>query len=477
MSGAVGIELRRIFEDLARSADETVSETPAVCRVDGVTCGTPAMLTRLRDAAIAIGAGGFGKLEAIAQVAGELDLATVPFADIAAGKLSLRFEKAPREGWCCFLTVKGFRDALGDGLIATPACVAVAGTFAPFASMTMSVTTWDGPRSPPAPDAGKPPQRPRKFIRDLTDGLAPKSVEPWLLTVPPSQKSDVYAAWCEVAAQRLAYGLPSEFRDIEDEPKVVLKGPRSTPIDIADPPQGWGTKGIVILSEAASWIYVEEPKTAETRFLFLNNHLSLAWRDGDRWPEGLTSVLGEALVSAREAYGFHVEGETKEALKALGELRKNILEDVTKAQGATRDLISSLWRDFAIAGVVLAFRSPVAQSVTGGGGNLRYVAPATALMLVLSLVVTVLSNFVFAILANWAREDWRKKLYPFVTRTEWKKLVKTPIARTRWVYRFTLPVVAIFYAVAVWYLYTITDPTVVTEVSELLAQVRARIGV
>ena len=62
---------------------------------------------------------------------------------------------------------------------------------------------------------------------------------------------------------------------------------------------------------------------------------------------GLTSVLGEAFVSAREAYGFHVEGETKQALKALGELRKNILEDVTKAQGATRDLISSLWRDFA----------------------------------------------------------------------------------------------------------------------------------
>ncbi|QIJ76961.1 hypothetical protein GU700_21695 [Methylobacterium sp. NI91] len=208
----------------------------------------------------------------------------------------------------------------------------------------------------------------------------------------------------------------------------------------------------------------------------MNNHLSLVWRDGHRWPEGLPSVLGEALISAREAYAFHVESETKEALKALGELRKNILEDVTKAQGATRDLISSLWRDFAIAGVVLAFRSPVAQSMTGGMGNLRYVAPATALMLVLSLVVTVISNFVFAVLANWGREDWRKKLYPFVSTKEWKRLVKTPIARTRWVYRFTLPVVALFYGVAVWYLYTITDPTVVTEALDLLANIRARLG-
>lgn len=476
MSGSVGKALRRLFKDLARDSGETISETVDVCRVDGVKCASEAMLARIREAAIGVDAGGFGSLVVFGQIAGKLDIATASFDDVSAGKLDLRFEKAVREGWYCFVTVEGLGVALDEDLITIPATVAVAERFAPFASVAMSVTTWEGAPVPPALVAGKEAPRPRKFIRDLTGGLVPKSVEPWLLTAPPKTGSPVFAIWSEVAARQLANALPAELREVESEVKVVLKGPRSAPIDLTVAPAGWGPKAIQVLSDAAAWVYSDEPKSAETRFLFLNNHLSLAWRDGHRWPEGLLPVLGEALISAREAYSFHIEGETKDALKSLGDLRKSIQEDVSKAQGATRDLIAALWRDFAIAGIVLAFRSPVAQQATGASEGLRYVAPATAVLLLLSLLVTVTSNFCFDILAKWTREDWRRKIYPFVSDQEWKRLVRRPIARTRWVYRLTLPFVGAFYGVAIWYLYTITDPAILAEAQAIYERIRAWTG-
>ena len=51
---------------------------------------------------------------------------------------------------------------------------------------------------------------------------------------------------------------------------------------------------VTVPSRAKRQPYSDEPKSAETRFLVLNNYLSLAWRDVHPWLEGLFPVLGEA---------------------------------------------------------------------------------------------------------------------------------------------------------------------------------------
>lgn len=465
MSEGLGGRLRALLDELAVQGRTAASESMTVYRIDACRCQDSATLGRLRDVAMEVVAAGFGEIVIFDEVSGTLDLEDVPFEDVEGIDLSVRLEKASDAGWRYFITEKGFRDALSDPLFEVPAAVWVATTFEPFSSTTLLVSPWDGPRDPPKVDVVA--ERPLKFVRDLTRIRTPKVIGPWLLTKPPVAGSVVYAAWSEAACQRLAYVLPSEVREVDGRVKVVLKGARSTPIDEVPNGAGWAGAMIEPLSEAASWIYAEEPKTAETRFVFLNNHLSLAWREGHFWPDDLLHVLREALVNAREAYAFHLQGESKEALKTLGDLRKSLQEEVSKAQGATRDLIASLWRDLGVAGVVLALRSPAGQQIVGNA-NLRFVPLVTAVVLALSLIVTIAANARFGWLSDKGRRDWRTKLYAFVSEVEWARLVDDPISKTRWVYRLTLPFVIGLYAAAVWYLLAVTDPSVFTDLKSFL---------
>lgn len=79
------------------------------------------------------------------------------------------------------------------------------------------------------------------------------------------------------------------------------------------------------------------------------------------------------------------------------------------AQAATRDLLSWLWRDFAVAGVVLALKSPTASQFTGAE-VMRWVTLATAVLLVVSLGMTTVTNASFNKFADGARKEWRRKL-------------------------------------------------------------------
>jgi hypothetical protein len=330
----------------------------------------------------------------------------------------------------------------------------VATAFAPFTAMTLSVSPWDGPRTPP--DAGTLPERPRKLVRDLTHGRTPPVMGPWLLAAWPAAGSPVFDAWSAVAVEKLAFALPYEVRSVEGEERVVLKGPRTTPVAVVPMTRDWPSKILEPLTEAATWVYAT-PREAEARFLFLNNHLSLDWRDGMHWPDGLFHLLRGSLASAKDAYAFHLQDQSKDALKTLGDLRKSLQDEVARAQTATRDLLSSLWRDFAIAGVVLALKSPTASQITGAE-VLRWVTLATAVLLVVSLGMTILANGRFNKLADEARGEWRRKLYAFVSEAEWTRLVEEPIRRGRTVYRGALPVVVILYLAAAAYLVAVAEP-------------------
>ncbi|WP_146056395.1 hypothetical protein [Methylobacterium sp. V23] len=398
--------------------------------------------------------GGFGTLKVYAKAYGPVDPATT-FDEIANDVLQVVLTKERNADWCWFLTEKGFAVSLNDALVAAPVAIWIAASFEPFSSFTVAVSPWDGTRTPPT--NAEAPERPLKLVRDLTQKRTPSDIGPWLLRDAPSKGSSVFATWRAAAVERLAYALPNEIRTVDGDDKVVLKGPRSTPIAIGlygDPE--WPAKVFDPLTEAATWVYASK-REAEARFQFLNNHLSMDWREGTQWPAGLLPALAASLTSAKEAYAFHLQDQSKDALKSLGDLRKSLQDEVGRAQSATRDLLSSLWRDLALAGVVLALKSPTAPQIATAE-VLRWVTLATAVLLLVSLGITILSNWRFNSLADQARKEWRVKLYAFVSKAEWARLVERPIAKGRCVYWIALPVVATLYVAAAIYLFAVAEP-------------------
>jgi hypothetical protein len=451
---SAGHILAGLLRELSGREGAAVSETVEICRVDETSCADAAALARLGEARRLVAAEGLGTLKVYGTFSGEIDPATHPYEDLETEPLRVVLAKGREPGWCYFLTEAGFAAALRDDLVAEPLAVWVATDFAPFASMTLAVAPWGGARTPP--ETGTAAERPRKLVRDLTHGRTPPQVGPWLLTARPATGSAVFDAWAAVAVEKLAFALPYEVRSVEGEERVALKGPRTTPVAVVPTSSDWPSRILEPLTEAATWIYAA-PREAEARFLFLNNHLSLDWRDDLHWPDGLLHLLSGSLASAREAYAFHLQDQSKDALKTLGDLRKSLQDEVARAQAATRDLLSALWRDLAVAGVVLALKSPTAPQIASAE-ILRWVTLATAFLLAVSLGITVFANARFNTLSDEARAEWRKKLYAFISNAEWAKLVEEPIRRGRLVYRLALPLVATLYGAAAVYLLSVAMP-------------------
>lgn len=464
MSDGFGPSFHRLLADLATEVGARVSEDAEVCRVDGARCTDAGLLDRLAEAARTVSEEGHGTLEVYGAVSDAFDPGSTSFGDVEGEILQVVLRKVCLPGWRYFVTCRGFAASLSDELASEPLAVWICEPFEPFSALTMSVSPWGGSRKPPEPQAL--PERPRKLVRDLTHGRTPPLVGPWLLTSKPVAGSAVFDAWAAVAVVKLAYALPYKVRIVEGEERVVLKGSRNTSVAVVPTSSDWPDVILDLLTEAGTWVYAS-PREAEARFLFLNTHLSLDWRDGLHWPDGLLHLLPSSLPNARDAYAFHLGDQSKDALKTLGDLRKSLQDEVARAQATTRDLISSLWRDLAVAGVVLALKSPTAPQIASAE-VLRWVTLATAFLLIVSLGVMVFANARFNKLADEARGEWRRKLYAFVSEKDWGNLVDRPIRQGRWVYRLALPVVVLLYGAAAFYLVAVAEPSWVAAVQGLL---------
>jgi hypothetical protein len=454
MTTAFGPRARQALTAL-RQGGGLLDENAAVCRVDGAILDGPGSLAELRALGEAAAAEGFGRLELFGGIQGRIDLETCDVDSLDGEQLSVRLTKPDVGEWCYFLTEDGFAKALEDDIFtAEPRAVWIAASFTGFASAGLTVVPWGGERRPVVPDPL--PEQPRKLVRDLTHERTPADLSPWFMVGEVPSPSLAYTAWQRAATRRLAYVLPSEIRRVGLEECVVLKGPRTVTAAVVPMPDGWEDAAFSSLREAVAWVY-GMPREAETKFQFLNNHMALDWRDGQFWPDAVARCLASSLAGARAAYAFHLQDQSKDALKALGELRKSLQDEVGRAQTATRDLLSAFWRDFAIAGAVLALRSPTAASITNSE-VLRWVTLGVALLLLISLAVNVGANWRFNAISDSSRQDWRRKLYAFVSDEEWYSLVDAPISRGRWVYRVALPAVAGLYLGAAYYLLSVAVP-------------------
>jgi hypothetical protein len=410
------------------------------------------MLDRIRIFAEQFEREGTGTLEIYAGVSGKLELDSTTIDDIENEQITFRLEKKVTAEWCFFLTETAFANALEDEAFCTvPRAIWVASRFERFATGMWTICPWDGPKKHTSPAAFF--ELPRKLVRDQTHEMTTRTVDPWLIRGEPPASSSVFNCWSRAAAKWLAYTLPSEVRTDGTKKWVIFKGPKSTSADIVE--AGWySQEAFVALSQAVDWVY-GKASDAEAKFQFLNSHLSLNWPTGRNWPSGVEDVLPLSLASARDSFAFHLQDIAKDALKTLGDLRKGLQEEVAKTQVATRDLVSSLWRDLGIAGVALALKLPSGTQMSQH--VLDWIITATAIVLPLSLCITGGTNWRFNRLADAARNEWKPKLYGFVERSEWERIVERPIRHGRHVYYLILLFISLLYITASGFLLSVAS--------------------
>ena len=459
----IALELRNFFERLTASGGSAQVETTHIFRIDEVSVTSSGFVRELKDLAQRVCSMGIGKIELFGEVSDSIEIKDFDLEDVENDRLTVILEKPADDGWCYFLTLKGFENWLRTNQFSAQnsqkkMCVWVASETFEFSTHQFLVKEMGGDKN--LPTATQHPEKPWKMVRDLTHSLTPPSLEPWLLTAEPIAESESFTAWKRVAVEKLSFCLPAEIRKEDDETHVIFRGGRSLPIAI-DQPINWADIKFETLHDTCQWIY-STPRESETKFQLFNNHIAINWSSGTTWPSGSTPLLKNSLSGAKEAFAFHLQDQSKEAVKSLGDLRKGLQDEVNKTQTATRDLISALWRDFAVAGVVLALKTPIATTgVADTATTILYLGVSA--LLILSIVINTLSTLRFNSLADSSREGWRKKIYNFMSADDWKRLVEKPISSGRTVYWLAWTVCFCLYAAIVHYFLSLAAPSFVAN--------------
>lgn len=451
------IELGVLFQRLAASEGAVFAETTSVCRVDQISKITSADFKRISELASALDQAKRGKLAVFGNISGEADLSNGDASSLDGEAIAVRLTKNVETEAAYFVTRRGFETALRDAEFMLGARkIWIAEDFAPFSTRSCVYLPWGSSVEHKRLDDTF--DSPRRLVRDQSYLLAPADIRPWYLMTPCDETSDAFAAWKEAAVINLIFCLPTEIRASDEASQVVLKGARSAFADVdLSKPQ---SQLFDVVTDAVRWIY-DQQRDTETKFHLLNNHLALYWPDKAKWPIGLAGVLDHALASAREAFAFHLQDDSKEAIKSLGDLRKALQEEVARSQTATRDLLSALWRDAAIAGAAFAFRSATTNS-----SAVKIASLGAATLLFASLLTTVLSNWRFDVLAKQVRAQWRERLYAFMSDKQWVELVTRPVSRARWVYRVSIVPVFAVYVVLIGALLWVVYPAEVMAVAD-----------
>ena len=106
----------------------------------------------------------------------------------------------------------------------------------------------------------------------------------------------------------------------------------------------------------------------------------------------------------------------------------------------SRDLSSSLWRDFAIAVAALAARVAAGASAPIGPNvdlSIGLLLVFVCIFLIYSLWVTLESNHRFLAAARSSRETWTRKTYGFLQKAELDELASVPMMEVENVYTWT----------------------------------------
>ncbi|MBP6083596.1 MAG: hypothetical protein KA732_20320 [Providencia sp.] len=329
-----------------------------------------------------------------------------------------------------FFTIEGWKLFLfNDDAVTNITGIHLAFIATGFKTLSYEVLPWAETTAPQ--QGGQPDYKNNSTARSLvkyfsSNFLPTAKLAAWLLDSSIPENNSSFDAWKVISCREVLKCIPNELF-VNSFQMVGLSGKPSKKIQFGyiEPTEN----DFKLIQLVAKWIYFEGDDI-ELKHTFLSNELAREWQDGVDFCEGIKTKLAPALDSARLLYKAHIRSSSKETLKALGDLRKNLADDMQKIIQQSKDLTSSLWKDVAlvISTIVIKYTLDTAK-MPNASKTYAVVFFAIAVFILISHFVTIIinSNFIKVIEEN--RMSWRKKLYGYLDDADYNELATQPIQK------------------------------------------------
>lgn len=385
-----------------------------------------------------INAAGLGSLKALDSISDEVDL-IVALLDDLHGSIRIVIEKHNSGSTFFAYSWRGLAALLGAGeQISLARRIHIAELTHSFSAESCTFTPWTGvpPDHEDTEIKGSIPS-PRRIVKDVAGGKVPISIAPFLLVAAPLLSSKTYQIWQQVSCQQMLLCLVNEIWRTDGNEMVVLAGPRTRRVPAGLVPLP-ATDLFAVATECANWVFASG-RDVDVRHTLFTYELAREWPESETLANGFSTKAPRALDAAKTAFHAHVRETSKDTLKALGDLRKTLSEEVTKVIQQTRELLSGMWRDFAFAATVLAARTAllIAEKPAAESPAIKVLLIGTAVFLAFSVYMTLRSNAKFMSIAAVSRKSWRDKLYGFLPEDDLKRLADEPMLQCESEYRAT----------------------------------------
>lgn len=343
-------------------------------------------------------------------------------------KFNKPIEELVRPNTLFILTETGLADHLRSG---HPAVVwRIIGLSRPIYCKARALGNWQQELTAVAPISTKTP---RLLVKEAANvRLVPENVQLWLLDeirmLDPADP--LHVLWVQFAHEALSRCIPNEVEDLGKQ--LLFKGPPKLTLAVAgdDPitrPQV-SLADFDLLHEPASWVY-ENSREAEIKHVLLSTEIARSGRSSGDVNEYFRENLGAAFECAKIAYQMSISEVTKDTLKSLGDLRKAVTEETTKATDATRQIVAAIASALAIGLGMIVARMSVALSP----------------WLILLVMVVALGYVTLIAMSGWhfigvqrsLRTQWQLKLYRFLSAEDYKEMVTQPVGASERVYKWS----------------------------------------
>ncbi|WP_438870066.1 hypothetical protein [Pseudomonas sp. L1(2025)] len=337
--------------------------------------------------------------------------------------VSLKISKLNRSDFYVFFSEQGFSNGLKEKEIYNRNCIYINSNFSEFSSRRCKFKTLNGVYA--TVESYQPPIDPRKFIKDSSGGELVKDLEFWITNQIPSEESNIFTRWLEIALKKSTLLFCSEIWSTGNSLNLVFKGVQTLEISFNEREKSLAPQHIKIL-EAASWI-LELDREVEIRHSLISSRIANEQlRREDSWPELLERSLTKILENSKNDYKAYLHSKSSETLKLIAEIRKSIAEESAKIIDRTHALSSTLFRDIAIAFGTISVKFLALKNKDDFKAEILFLLLFTACWLAASLCITTSTNKMYIISLTKSRFFWSRKVNQSIPITEFKELSERP---------------------------------------------------
>lgn len=263
---------------------------------------------------------------------------------------------------------------------------------------------------------------PRLLVKEsATVRTVPEDVRHWLLAEGHDlDASDPFhSIWAIQAFDALSRCFANEIDTTGG--KLTFKGPPKlnlTTTEAVDDNTQISMENFGVVQEAAAWVF-DNAREAEVKHILLSAEIARSGRADGELKQYFRENLAAALDCAKIAYQMAISEITKDTLKSLGDLRKAVTEETSKATEATRQAIAAISTALTVGLGLIAARLSLQIN--------PYLISIVMAVAFGYTTFNVMSGRKFINIQRKLRVDWQSKLYRFLSQAEFKKMVGDPI--------------------------------------------------